>query len=72
MSCSASSSGVIIFESLISITLAGPKVASSGISVIEEPPWMKCSGQSMCVPVCVSISSMVIVTGDPSSAWCRR
>jgi hypothetical protein len=44
-----------------STTSAGPIIASSGSASVPAAPSMKCSGPSMCVPLCTPSSSRLTI-----------
>ena len=65
--CGTSASGLIEVGSWISITRARPFVASRGVLSIPSPPHTKCSGESMCVPVCDPSESVETLATSPCS-----
>ena len=72
MSYGLRSSTLIETLSLISITLAGPMIASNGTWSMLFPVAIKCSGASICVPVCAPIDIVELLTISPLSIETRR
>src|SRR6185312_13460789 len=63
--CLPISPAVISRGCSISITRASPIVAVSGISSSPAAPWMKCTGPSMCVPLCTPMARWETLQTSP-------